>query len=84
MEFPVTFDLKIGALYAKLAKIEASRISLCEDLMTEAYGAPVDDFMEDYDRKERKTLGEIAHRAKEVNDQRATDFTNIAFEKWMP
>ncbi len=81
-EFPVTNDIQIAAGYAELASIERRRHDLCEDPMSGF--APVEDFMEDYDRLERKVLGCISRRAKLIGDKEAVEFCNGAFEKWMP
>lgn len=82
MEFPMTNDLRIAALYAELARIERSRVSLCEDPMSE--GAPIEDFMEGYDRKERAVLAKLDRRAREVGDTAALEFCSGAAERWMP
>jgi hypothetical protein len=83
-EYPRSSDLQIAAGYLELARIERARNELLEDPATAAFGAPIGDFMEDYDRKEINVLARISRRAQAVGDIAARQFCLDAFEKWMP
>jgi hypothetical protein len=82
MLFPTTHDSIVAACYAELAQLDAARDVLYDDPMS-AY-APLEDFAEDFDRRERAILARLSRRALQVGDAAARRFALDSFEKWMP
>lgn len=80
--FPVTSDFQIAAGYAELARLLNWMEAFHDDPMSEY--APVEDFAEEFDRRERAVLARISRRAQEIGDTAALEFSVSALERWMP
>ncbi len=73
---------EINSLYEKLRKHHRKVSNFYNDPMS--YGAPTEDFQEDFDRQERKLLAQLAKEAKRLRDNEALEFVVDASEKWAP
>ncbi len=82
--FPLTRSTTIAARFAELARRERSRQMMVEDPMTEAIGAPVGEFFEEWDRLDRHTLCDIAEEAERLGEREVLAFARNSLERWMP
>lgn len=80
--WPETRDLEIAGLYVQLARLEAVRTSAYEDPMSAH--APMADFAEDWDRRERGLLGRLHRRGREIGDWTAVQLAADRLQAWMP
>lgn len=80
--WPATRDLTIAGLYLALARLDAARMSAYADPMSRY--APMDDFAEDWDRKERGLLCRVLERGRAVGDRAAVELARVRLEAWLP
>lgn len=72
----------VADLKHRIATIDRRRESLVNDPMTEAMGAPVEDFMEGWDAEERKLLVQIMKIARRGSFD--WEWAASRMERWMP
>ena len=82
MTFPVTHDLTIAGLYWRIGSLHAMRTRIYDDPMSD--GAPLEDFAEEWDRKERKLWCDVLSRAHVANDPEAKRLALDALLAWCP